>query len=189
MKRKISEESLLSKCIEEDVWSIILPLFSVIDLLVMCLLTKEYRTFFKSCLADMKNLVLSAMENCKECGSQLWCHRCPSIFCLTDVKVLMICDEPRIQVSYPIHSLSIIGVGRTVLIEMKMREPIYMDWYGEPTFLRDEFLVRVLLHYNDYEHEESAVNMYYKYGDGLLEAYRFHYPSIQSLKLVERGKK
>ena len=74
MKRCLEGDDLLDTYIREDVWTIILPLLSLVDILVMCHVSKKKREIFKEFLRD--GFVLHGMVACRNCGHLDWSHFC-----------------------------------------------------------------------------------------------------------------
>lgn len=70
--------SLIEMCMEIDPWYAIESLLSVVDIMVLRLVSTGWKTFFHACLQKHKgNYFFYFLLACKPCGSQNYLHRCP----------------------------------------------------------------------------------------------------------------
>ena len=186
MKRRVEEEgTLLERCIGGDVWTIIFPMLSIVDMLIMCLVSKEMRQFFKSCLSSVGKSILYAEVRCRGCGNLSWFHFCKRGIntrslggpCKMDGDVFSRSGNIYTHESLPLSGLSLIDIEDSVesggvSVMITLREATSPNWGSGHTIGCNRFLLRIPFDIN------QKNTMSYRYEDKLYQANRFLHAMI-----------
>jgi hypothetical protein len=139
------EVDLLCQSMAHDVWSVIEENLNVLDMLVLCVISRATRRFVKSRLKTLPNgLFCCSLNACRWCGHHSYAHRCayytPRVGhvkkCETDALCVIIpganlyTETYRLAV-YSISSISLISVNsgtRKAYIRVSTLEPIPYNW-------------------------------------------------------------
>lgn len=151
------ETSLLRQCVANDVWEVIEENFTMIDMLVLCWVSRDMRLFAMERLQCLGDFLYCALLACKPCGSRSFSHFCvprmPSFggYCAKEVKCITTPGVSKYTQTYrtsaiPLQLVTLCDVdetSRSATILCVMKDSICYNW-GSSHTLEDNLVYLVV---------------------------------------------
>lgn len=188
------EESPLEHIIGKDICGeVICPMASVVDMLIMCLVSKKSRQIFKLHLASIQKFVLYAVVSCKGCGHLDWLHWCRLDLiqspCCVDKNIIEVSVGDNMYVdcliqSLPIQSICFTGIedDGNIFVLIDLKDNTTPNWGGAHIDTKSNQLAIQI------SFTKNVHGLHYQYEDGgIYWASRFHHAMICDSEKMDRN--